>query len=367
MRQRALIISLLVLIGFGATPGVLFAGNFFNYECKSDRFVSVPLGQSHQFLAPISAVIPGNDSVDVIFEPHLPDMWFAQWCHSSTGLCYFANQRIRLVAGTLDRLEIDIFPFSDPPGMGWIDITIRSVEDPLEVSRCTYTVFSGMPVPAVSYEVDASDNTRWLASGDVVFNSPMKNNLPFDMDTLMVRKIESIPGDWASQICQVSTGVCYPFETALLPIWPGLDDVLQVDFFTGAEPSIGGLDFVFQSKRNPSITQYAFYRVFLGDWPAGVPTAAAGAAPRAWAAPNPSSTTTSIALRNAAGGTADLTIFGADGRVVRSFPQVNLAAGVGSVQWDGSNDRGEAVSPGIYFYRFLAGGASHRGTLVRTR
>ena len=55
-----------------------------------------------------------------------------------------------------------------------------------------------------------------------------------------------------------------------------------------------------------------------------------------------------------------------DGSCARSR-RLDLAAGTVSVAWDGANDRGDTVSPGIYFYRFLVDGVSHRGTLVRTR
>ena len=236
MRQRALLISLFLLLGVVATPGSLLAGNF-SFECKTDRYVSVPLGQGHQFLAPISAVAPGNDSVDVTFETHLPDFWGAQWCHSSTGLCYFSDQRIRLVVNTIDRLEIDIFPDAATAGMGWIDITIRSVEDPLEVARCTYTLYSGMPVPDVAYTIDSSDNTRWLITETYTeFFSPIRNNLPGgEMDTLLVRMIPTTPGDWVAQFCQVSTGICF-FDRGELPIWTGLDDDLHLQIWYRREP-----------------------------------------------------------------------------------------------------------------------------------
>jgi hypothetical protein len=365
MRQRALLVSLFVVLGIAALPGSPLAGNF-NFECRSDRYVSVPVGQMHQFQAPLSAIPPGNDSVDVVFETHLPDTWFAQWCQFFTGVCYFSNERIGLVSGIADRLDIDIFPAAGTPGMGWVDITIRSVADPLDVARCTYTLFSGMPVPLVSYTVNSSDCTRWLSSGTYAeFYTPIRNNT-FDMDTLLVRMFPNVPGDWFAQFCQESSGICFP-EYGELAIWPSLTDNLHVQAFLGAAPSMGGLDFVIQSKRNPSVTQYAYYRIFLGSWPADLPPATVDATARTWAAPNPSTGPTSIVLRSPAGGTGELTIFGADGRIVRSFPHVDLAAGVTAVQWDGGDDRGETVGPGIYFYRFLVGGAAHRGTLVRTR
>lgn len=364
MRQRTLLVSLFLLLGFVATPRGVLAGNF-TFECKSDRYVTVPLGtESHEFQAPLSAVPPGDDWVDVTFEPHLPDYWSASWCHSGT--CYFSDQRIRLVSGAVGRLDIDIFPVLSTPGMGWVDITIRSVADPTDVARCTYTLYCGMAIPSVSYSVDDTHATQWLASGDFAeFFSPIREYLPV-LDTLLIHMIPSLPGDWGAQFCQRPGGSCF-FDRGKFPLWPGRTDSLWVEVFLGAAPSTGDLDFVIQSKRNPSIAQYAHYQVFLGNWSAEASPATVEAAARTWTLPNPSAGPASIMLHNRVAGPGELTIFGADGRVVRSFPRLSLAAGVVSVRWDGGDDRGQAVPPGIYFYRFLAGGASHRGTIVRTR
>lgn len=364
MGRRALLVSLFILLGFVATPGSLLAGNF-TFECPSNRYVAVPLGQEkHEFQTPLSAVPPGDDYVDVSFETHLPDYWSASWCHS--GSCYFSDQRIRLVSGVVGRLDVDIFPSTDTPGMGWVDITIRSVADPLDVTRCTYTLYSGMPVPSAFYTVDSSDNTRWLASGDYAeFFSPIRDNLSV-ADTLLVHMIPSLPADWGAQFCRLPGGSCF-FDRGEFPLWPGRTDSLWIEVFLGAAPNTGGLDFVIQSKRNPSIAQYAYYQVFLGDWSAGAPSATVDAAARTFIVPNPSAGPTSIVLQSPAGGPGELAIFSADGRVVRSFPRLSLAGGIVSVRWDGGDDRGESVPPGIYYYRLLAGGASHRGTIVRTR
>jgi hypothetical protein len=366
MRQRALLISLFAVLGFAVLPGIVLAGDF-SFECVTERYLSVPLGESHIFPAPLSAVPSGNDTVDVIFEPHLPDGWAAQWCHVSTGLCYGGDNQIRLASGVLDRLDIDIFPDVAVPGMGWVDITVRSVSNPIDAARCTYTLYSGIPaVEDVSFRVDASDNTRRLYTGDYAeFLTPVENTSLFG-DVLMVRMIPTVPADWNAFFCQVSTGFCFP-GYGEFALGPGSDDVLWVEAYLGTPPSMGALDFVIQSSRNPSIALYPHYRIFLGDWPADVRPAGATAEATTWAEPNPSTGPTSILLRNAAGGTGDLTIFGADGRVVRAFPRVSLKAGAGSVSWDGADDHGNSAPPGIYFYRFLAGGASHRGTLVRTR
>lgn len=367
MRLRALLALGLALLGSAAMSNSLLAAHF-NFECRPDRYASAPLETvQYQFIAPISAIAPGNDAVEVIFEPHLPGIWSSQWCHTSTGICYFGDSQISLTAGVLDTLEIDFFPFSILPEKGWIDLEIRSVEDPNDVARCTFTLFLGMPVPEVSYTIDTSDNTRrpGTGPGQADFHTPFINNSG-DMDTLLVRMIPDLPGDWTgAQYCQTSTGICY-FDRGELPMWGGLAEDLHITVWHGAAPSMGGLDFVFQSKGNPSVAQYGHYRIFVGDLPADAPVSPTTTL-SCVAAPNPSSGPTSIRLQNPAGGTGRLTIYGPDGRIVRAFPRLDLGAGSASVAWDGANDHGEPVPPGIYFYRLETEGGAYRGTLVRTR
>jgi hypothetical protein len=208
MDRRALIVSLFILLGFVATPGSVLAGNF-SFECPPDRYVAVPLGQAtHEFQTPLSAVPPGDDNVDVTFETHLPDYRSARWCYGGT--CYFSDQRIRLVSGMIGRLDIDIFPYPETPGVGWVDISIRSVADPFDVVRCTYTLYSGMQIPSASYTVDRSDNARWLPSGSsyAEFFSPIRDNLSV-VDTLLIHMIPSLPWDWGAQFCRLPGGSCF--------------------------------------------------------------------------------------------------------------------------------------------------------------
>jgi len=366
MRHRALwalIVAGLVLAG----PAL--AANF-TFDCRDDRYVSRPLGTDmHQFAAPIAAVAPGNDSVDVIFEPHLPGTWFAQWCQTSTGLCFFDNQRIRLVAGVQDRLDIDIFPDLSTPDYGWVDITIVSVEDPLQVARCTYTLYCGLPVPTgVELITDCSDAVRYVPTsnpGDLIdFYAPVRNDgtAPDDM---IVTMIPSVPGDWFAQFCQQSTGVCY-FDRAEMPLPMGVQDSIHVQLFVGDAPSQGAVDFILQSKRNPSFSNYCFYRVYLGSWPQSTPEARPDG-PVVRVVPNPSREAASILLQGfAAGGDQRVSIHGADGRLVRELG-VQLQSGSGAVRWDGRDNDHHPVPSGIYFYRIGQGDLERRGTIIRTR
>jgi len=61
-------------------------------------------------------------------------------------------------------------------------------------------------------------------------------------------------------------------------------------------------------------------------------------------------------LRNAGtGGTVhvELAIYDLKGRLVRTLVSGELEPGLHSITWDGTNNRGVAVSTGVYFYRLL--------------
>jgi flagellar hook assembly protein FlgD len=44
-----------------------------------------------------------------------------------------------------------------------------------------------------------------------------------------------------------------------------------------------------------------------------------------------------------------------NGQRVRTLVNRDSGAGTYTVTWDGTNDMGETVSPGVYFYRVIAG------------
>jgi hypothetical protein len=85
--------------------------------------------------------------------------------------------------------------------------------------------------------------------------------------------------------------------------------------------------------------------------------------------PNPSRGRTAIAFSLARAGGADLGVFDAQGRTVRSLISGDRAAGPGSAVWDGARDDGSAAGPGVYFIRLVTagspGGISRTVVLVR--
>lgn len=72
---------------------------------------------------------------------------------------------------------------------------------------------------------------------------------------------------------------------------------------------------------------------------------------RAAAYPSPTSRETAIRLNLPAGGPVHTTIYDATGRAVRRFGEELLAAGAHVFPWDGRDDAGRAVAPGVYLAR----------------
>jgi hypothetical protein len=71
--------------------------------------------------------------------------------------------------------------------------------------------------------------------------------------------------------------------------------------------------------------------------------------------PNPFNPTTTIRFSLAEPGRVNLVIYDVGGRRVRELLAGRRDANVYTVTWDGTNDRGERVSSGVYFYRLTAG------------
>ena len=86
-------------------------------------------------------------------------------------------------------------------------------------------------------------------------------------------------------------------------------------------------------------------------------TVAVPAAPlRTWlapAAPNPFHRTTALSFELAQGGPVDLAIYSVDGRRVRSLIHGIRDAGQYRLAWDGRDDQGQTLSPGVFYLHFV--------------
>jgi hypothetical protein len=81
-------------------------------------------------------------------------------------------------------------------------------------------------------------------------------------------------------------------------------------------------------------------------------------------APNPVMETTTIAYGLPAEASVRLAIYDVSGRHVRDLVNRSVGAGMHSVSWDRTDDRGRAVGPGVFYYRMVVGTTSFVKRLV---
>jgi hypothetical protein len=100
---------------------------------------------------------------------------------------------------------------------------------------------------------------------------------------------------------------------------------------------------------------------------AGDPAGAAAAALQGLAHPNPFAGATRIAFLLSRPGTARLDVYDAAGRQVRRLQAPGLAPGPQALGWDGRDEAGRPLAPGVYLYRLHAPGVDLRGKIVRAK
>jgi hypothetical protein len=84
----------------------------------------------------------------------------------------------------------------------------------------------------------------------------------------------------------------------------------------------------------------------------------------AQAYPNPTNPIATISYTVGALGKVTLRVFDVTGRVIRTLVDATKATGAYSVIWDGTNDRGEKVASGVFFYQLEAPGFKSAKKLV---
>jgi hypothetical protein len=85
------------------------------------------------------------------------------------------------------------------------------------------------------------------------------------------------------------------------------------------------------------------------------------------AMPNPSRSTTTFLVESRVAGPQELTVSDVLGRVVRRLDSGWFAAGRRELLWNGFNDSGDPVAPGVYYARLSGQGAVVKLSVVRLR
>jgi hypothetical protein len=85
------------------------------------------------------------------------------------------------------------------------------------------------------------------------------------------------------------------------------------------------------------------------------------------AAPNPFGSTTTLSFSLAKGGPVELAIFSVDGRRVKMLDAGSRAAGIYHFAWNGMDDGGHTVQPGLFFARLVTPEGHFTRTLVMVK
>ena len=80
--------------------------------------------------------------------------------------------------------------------------------------------------------------------------------------------------------------------------------------------------------------------------------------------PNPMGTEGRISFSLVAPARGSLSIYGADGRLVRTLMHGRIPAGAQSILWDGRDAGGRKVPSGVYLYRLDGEGVREGGRVV---
>ena len=144
--------------------------------------------------------------------------------------------------------------------------------------------------------------------------------------------------------------------------WAGKDRVIAEFDLTGA-PN-GFYDVVVYNPHQSSASLVDAFEI------EGAPTAA-GDTPTRFALmanyPNPFNPETTIRYQIASRTNVELRVYDVNGALVKTLVNESRAAGSYSLQWNGTNDHGQPVSSGVYFYKLNAGQFSdvRKMTLVK--
>jgi len=134
-----------------------------------------------------------------------------------------------------------------------------------------------------------------------------------------------------------------------------------------AEPSLLMEPFITAGlSSGVDLTRYAFEDL---GWfsPRTTDTSTSGGpiAALAGAFPNPFTITTQIGFTLPHAGHAEVVVFDVAGRMVKHLVSQDLPAGTHTAIWDGSDDAGQKVNSGVFFYRLTGPGITASKRMVR--
>lgn len=203
------------------------------------------------------------------------------------------------------------------------------------------------------------------------FETKFINNTTDALTIQVIRTANQIPANWSSSLCVGIT--CFPpwVDSVLVSLSPAGEEIMLVDILPDlTAPGYGSVRVLAYEVSNPADSVSAEFTASTD--PTGittVPGMLTGTFRLFPNYPNPFNPETKIPFEIAGNGreATRLQIFNILGQRVSTLISEPLAPGLYEAVWDGSDDRGNPVGSGVYFYQLTAAGKQLTGkmTLVR--
>jgi len=218
-----------------------------------------------------------------------------------------------------------------------------------------------------SESASVSGGTNDFLSGYITVTNLTSQDLGL---RITITSKENLPDDWMTQICFFQN--CYPpvVEEVEGVLSGNEADVLDLTFMTGATPGTAKVQVQVTNIANPTDFKTLTYTATAtSTTSASSPAAAVFALGQNY--PNPfSSGKSSITTINYTLSTTShvsLKVFNLLGKEIRSLVNEVRPSGRHSVSWNGRDNIGKVVPPGIYMYTLTANEQSSSRRLMYTR
>ena len=247
-------------------------------------------------------------------------------------------------------------------GVGDIAYSVSDLPSGLSFAAATRTI-SGTPDAATDEPVEitytAADGTG--ASATLTFSIKINATLTFNLAFFGAGKLVPTASDDGASIPEFAVG--QPVNAFTLPSATGGTDPLT---YTLSPDLPAGLSFDAATRTisgTPQAEGSPVYIYTVTDALGASVTMQLQTRPAEFSLatnyPNPFNPATTIQYALPQPADVQLTVYNVVGQVVRTLVAEHQAAGRYLVAWDATNDNGQSLSAGVYFYRLQAGGEFH--------
>ncbi len=239
----------------------------------------------------------------------------------------------------------------------------------LALSALLLPVFASAQSFSVTAEsAQASGKTNDYISGYISVTNTTSQDLPL---RVTITRKTNLPSDWQTQICFFLN--CFPpaVESVDGVLQPNETDILDITFQTGPTPGTATVEVTVTNLANTSDVKVLTYTATATTTTSGASTPGASSFNLAQNYPNPfsnsKSSMTTIGYSLAVPGYASMKVYNLLGKEIRTLVNESRPAGRSTAVWDGRDNSGKPVAPGVYLYKLSSGTQSFSRRLSLTR